>query len=112
MAPESAGQKIESPIVAAYLIAAKENPVGVADEKLASALAALADLADHPSGGAAIQIEIRISIEHPLQSPQILGVAAHVGPDPGQVFGMPRQRFLPHPIVIISFAEFSHIGGV
>src|SRR2546421_12352139 len=96
MAPESARQKIEVAIVAAHLIRPKQDAIRVTNEKLPRALAALADLANHPARRAAVEVEIRIPIQEPLESLEVFRVPAHVRADPREFFRVARQHAFPH----------------
>ncbi len=66
MRPPAAGKEIEAAIVAADLIRAEQDAIGVTDENLPSLVATLGDLARDPPRRAAIEHQVGELVEEVL----------------------------------------------
>src|SRR4051794_25377567 len=104
MAPESAGEEVEAAVVAADLVGAKDQAVGVADEEVACSIAAGADLAHHPARRAAIQVQVRIRVEQSLKARLVFGISTQVRAEP-RVIAMLGQGRLPDLIMLVARSE-------
>ena len=109
MTPEPAGEEVEAALVAAHLVAAEEQAILVANEKIAREVPAKADLANHPARGAAIQIQVRIGVEQILEPRKIFGIPTHVRAEPGVMLELLQKRF-PDGVVFFARAILGDVG--